>query len=74
MAGPKSVSELAEGLPVMTRSAVSQHLRVLMDAGLVYDPLPDGRRRVYAAAAAGLVVLTGYVDALLNPAPPTELP
>ena len=43
--GPQSVGELAFGMPV-SRPAVSQHLRVLSDAGLVIG-LPEGNRRVY---------------------------
>ena len=41
---PQAVGELAAGLPV-SRSAVSQHLKVLKDAGLVSDEA-DGTRRV----------------------------
>ena len=44
--GPKTVNELASGLPV-SRPAVSQHLKVLLDAGLV-SARADGTRRVYA--------------------------
>src|SRR5215470_9171520 len=43
--GPKAVGELAAGLPV-SRPAVSQHLRVLKEAGLVVDR-PAGVRRMY---------------------------
>ena len=48
--GPRSVGELAEGLPV-SRPAVSQHLRVLKAAGLVSDR-KDGTRRVYRIGRA----------------------
>jgi DNA-binding transcriptional ArsR family regulator len=58
--GPRSVGELAEGLPV-TRPAVSQHLRVLKDAGLVFDR-PDGTRRLYQLDPDGLGALRAYVD------------
>jgi DNA-binding transcriptional ArsR family regulator len=51
--GPRSVGELSEGLPV-SRPAVSQHLRVLKDAGLVSDSR-DGTRRVYRIEPDGLV-------------------
>ena len=58
--GPRPVGELAAGLPV-TRPAVSQHLRVLKDVGLVTDHR-DGTRRVYQVDAAGLAVLRAYLD------------
>jgi DNA-binding transcriptional ArsR family regulator len=58
--GPCSVGELAEELPV-TRPAVSQHLRVLKDAGLVFDR-PDGTRRLYQLDPEGVGALRAYVD------------
>jgi DNA-binding transcriptional ArsR family regulator len=60
--GPRPVGELARGLPV-SRPAVSQHLRVLRDAGLVTDR-PEGRRRLYSLDPRGLVELRGWVEAL----------
>jgi DNA-binding transcriptional ArsR family regulator len=59
-AGPRSVGELAEGLPV-TRPAVSQHLRVLKEAGLVFDR-PAGTRRLYQLDPDGVGALRAYVD------------
>jgi len=59
-AGPRSVGELADGMPV-TRPAVSQHLRVLKDAGLVFDR-PDGTRRLYQLDPDGVGALRAYVD------------
>jgi len=59
-AGPRAVGELAEGLPV-SRPAVSQHLRVLKDAGLVVDRAV-GTRRLYQANPEGLEVLRAYLD------------
>lgn len=56
----RSVGELAEGLPV-TRPAVSQHLRVLTDAGLVRHER-DGARRVYRIDPRGLEMMRGYLD------------
>jgi len=50
--GSVSVSELAETMPV-SRPAVSQHLRVLLDAGIV-DERRDGRRRLYRINPDGL--------------------
>jgi DNA-binding transcriptional ArsR family regulator len=58
--GPLSVGEIAEGLPV-SRPAVSQHLRVLKDAGLVSDSR-DGTRRLYRVEPRGLAELRAYFD------------
>ena len=59
-AGPRSVGELAEGLPV-SRPAVSQHLKVLKDAGLVADRA-EGTRRVYEIDPHGLGALRAWLD------------
>jgi len=58
--GPSAVGVLAERLPV-SRPAVSQHLRVLEDAGLV-TCRRDGTRRLYAVDPAGLGALRTWVD------------
>ena len=58
--GPRSVGQLAEGLNV-TRPAVSQHLRVLKDAGLVVDR-PEGTRRLYSVDAKALEALRRWLD------------
>jgi len=58
--GPRPVGEIAAGLPV-TRPAVSQHLKVLKDVGLVTDRR-EGTRRLYQVDAAGLAVLRTYLD------------
>jgi DNA-binding transcriptional ArsR family regulator len=58
--GPRAVGALAEGLPV-SRPAVSQHLRVLKDAGLVSEQR-EGTRRLYAVRPRGLVELRRYLD------------
>ena len=58
--GPIAVGELAEGLPV-SRPAVSQHLRVLKQAGLVNDRR-DGARRLYAVDLDGVEAMRGYLD------------
>jgi DNA-binding transcriptional ArsR family regulator len=58
---PLAVGELAGRLPV-SRPAVSQHLRVLRDAGLVTDR-PEGTRRVYSVNPAALEELRIYVEA-----------
>lgn len=58
--GPRSVGELAAGLPV-TRPAVSQHLRVLREAGLVSERR-SGTRRLYRIEPGGLAELRRYVE------------
>ena len=58
--GPRSVQELPDGLPV-SRPAVSQHLRVLKEAGLVSDR-KQGTRRLYRIEPAGLAGLRDYFD------------
>lgn len=58
--GPSAVGELADGLPV-SRPAVSQHLKVLKDAGLVVDH-PVGNRRIYAINPDGLQELRADLD------------
>jgi len=59
-AGPKSVAEIAANQPV-TRPAVSQHLKVLADAGLVRVEA-DGTRRIYEIRREGLTDLRRYVE------------
>jgi DNA-binding transcriptional ArsR family regulator len=53
------VGQLAAGLPV-SRSAVSQHLKVLKDAGLV-AVRPHGQRRLYVARPEGLAALRDFL-------------
>jgi DNA-binding transcriptional ArsR family regulator len=60
-AGPRAVGELADGLPV-SRPAVSQHLKVLKDAGLVVDRA-EGTRRIYQLDPRGVGALRAYFDA-----------
>ena len=57
---PKAVGELAAELPV-SRPAVSQHLRVLKEAGLVTDRA-DGTRRIYQIHQQGVQAIHGYLD------------
>lgn len=59
-AGPQSVGVLAKGLPV-SRPAVSQHLKVLKEAGLVVDRA-EGTRRVYSVDSAGVGLIRDYFD------------
>jgi DNA-binding transcriptional ArsR family regulator len=61
-ARPASVTEVARGLPV-SRPAVSQHLAVLKQSGLVTERR-DGRRRVYRLEPRGLEPLRSYVEGL----------
>ena len=65
-AGPRSVGELAEDLPV-SRPAVSQHLGVLKRAGLVTDT-KAGTRRLYRVDAAGLRELRTFLDSFWDEA------
>lgn len=61
---PWAVGELASELPI-SRPAVSQHLRVLKDAGLVTDT-PAGNRRIYQLDPRGVGALRGYFDEFWN--------
>src|SRR5215218_6933987 len=58
--GPSPVGELAQGLPI-SRPAVSQHLRVLKEAGLVTERR-DGTRRLYRVDFEGVAELRDYFD------------
>jgi len=58
--GPQSVGALALDMPI-SRPAVSQHLRVLKEAGLVSDRA-EGTRRVYQIDPAGLGVIRQWLD------------
>ena len=59
-AKPRAVGELADELPI-SRPAVSQHLRVLKDAGLVIDEV-RGTRRVYRVDAIALAAFKDQLD------------
>ena len=63
-ARPMAVGKLAERLPV-SRPAVSQHLKVLKDAGLVID-LRAGNRRIYRLDPDGVGELRAYLDRFWN--------
>ena len=58
--GPRPVGEIADGLPI-SRPAVSQHLRVLKEAGLVTER-KEGTRRLYRIEPDGLKDLRAYLD------------
>jgi DNA-binding transcriptional ArsR family regulator len=79
---PHAVGELAAELPV-SRPAVSQHLKVLKDAGLVSEHA-EGTRRIYRVDAAAITALRdqldtfwqralgGYQDVVERPTSPTK--
>jgi DNA-binding transcriptional ArsR family regulator len=64
--GPRPVGEIARELPV-TRPAVSQHLKVLKEAGLVIDR-ERGTRRLYQLNPDGVDALRAYFDRFWNQA------
>ncbi|WP_341366495.1 metalloregulator ArsR/SmtB family transcription factor [Yoonia sp. BS5-3] len=64
--GPLAVGAIADGMPI-SRPAVSQHLRVLSDAGLL-TVTPSGNRRLYAIAPDGVDELRRYLDTLWDDA------
>jgi DNA-binding transcriptional ArsR family regulator len=59
-AGPHAVNAIAAGMPV-SRPAVSQHLKVLKDAGLV-EERSEGVRRIYSVRREGLTELRDWLD------------
>ena len=61
---PQAVVEIARELPV-SRPAVSQHLKVLKEAGLVIDHA-DGTRRLYQLNPSGIEAVRDYFDTLWN--------
>jgi DNA-binding transcriptional ArsR family regulator len=63
---PRAVGELADELPV-SRPAVSQHLKVLKEAGLVSDTAL-GNRRIYSVDPSGVGALRAYLDGFWNDA------
>jgi len=64
--GPSAVGELATALPI-SRPAVSQHLKVLKDAGLVSDRAA-GTRRLYRIRPEGIASLRAYLDQMWDDA------
>jgi DNA-binding transcriptional ArsR family regulator len=59
-AGERSVQEIADTLPI-SRPAVSRHLRLLKDAGLVTGD-PRGTRRIYRLHDAGIAAVRAYLE------------
>lgn len=64
--GPQAVAQIADRLPI-SRPAVSQHLKVLCDAGLL-NVTAQGNRRLYQLAPAGFDNLRAYLDDLWDDA------
>jgi DNA-binding transcriptional ArsR family regulator len=58
--GGRSVGELADALPI-SRPAVSRHLRLLKEAGLVVEQ-PEGTRRIYSLHHAGVEAVRDYLE------------
>ena len=58
--GGRSVREIADALPI-SRPAVSRHLRLLKEAGLVVEE-PRGTRRIYRLHGEGIAVVRGYLE------------
>jgi DNA-binding transcriptional ArsR family regulator len=63
-AGPMSVGDIASQLPI-TRPAVSQHLKVLKEVGLVSEEAV-GTRRIYRLDAVAIAALRGELDDFWN--------
>jgi DNA-binding transcriptional ArsR family regulator len=59
--GERSAGDIAGQFREISRPAVSQHLRVLQDAGLV-TVRPDGNRRMYTARREGLTAMWQFLD------------
>ena len=60
--GGRSVQELADGMPI-SRPAVSRHLRLLKDAGLVTEEA-QGTRRIYRLHDQGIAAVRTYLEAV----------
>ncbi|WP_028932976.1 ArsR/SmtB family transcription factor [Pseudonocardia spinosispora] len=58
--GERSAGELVESLPALTQPAVSRHLRILREVGLV-EVRPDAQRRIYALRADGLKEIDEWI-------------
>jgi DNA-binding transcriptional ArsR family regulator len=59
--GERPAGELVDALPALTQPAVSRHLRILREVGLV-EVRPDGQRRIYALRADGLVEIDDWIS------------
>lgn len=58
--GERTAGELVAALPTLTQPAVSRHLRILREVGLV-EVRPDGQRRIYALRADGLAEVDDWI-------------
>ena len=58
--GERSAGELVAAVPTLTQPAVSRHLRVLREVGLV-EVRPDAQRRIYALQAGGLAEIDRWL-------------
>ena len=63
--GERSAGEIHRAMGDVTFGAVSQHLRILADSGLVMKR-GDGRRRLYVARKEGLGALRGWLESMWN--------
>jgi DNA-binding transcriptional ArsR family regulator len=63
--GPNTVNALAEKLPSISRPAVSQHLKALLDSGLV-DVRSEGTKRIYSIQHVGFDRLNLWLDQFWN--------
>ena len=63
--GPSTVSSLAEKLPAISRPAVSQHLKALLDSRLV-QVRPEGTKRIYSIHSEGFDELNVWLDQFWN--------
>jgi DNA-binding transcriptional ArsR family regulator len=63
---PSSVQELADQLPI-SRPAVSQHLKVLRDGGLVVSQ-PEGTRRIYRLDPQGVAAMRAWLEGVWDQA------
>ena len=64
--GPRAVGEIAAGMTI-SRPAVSQHLKILKDSGLVSETR-QGTRHYFAIAPDGIGALRSYLDDLWSDA------
>jgi DNA-binding transcriptional ArsR family regulator len=63
--GPKTVNQLAAILPDISRPAVSQHLKALLDAKLA-EVRPQGTSRIYSVSISGFTPVNLWVDQFWN--------
>ena len=57
----RAAGELVAGLPALTQPAVSRHLRILREVGLV-EVRPDGQRRIYSLRADRLIEIDNWIS------------